>query len=105
MKCEICNESDSVIHVQQVMGDETVELHLCDTCAQDRGISRVDDKIELSLSQLLTGLVGSGAAKAEQKTKGSGHSVPASPRLPVTPSISLERRRYSSKPLRMEKVQ
>lgn len=60
MKCEFCNERESIIHVQQIMGNDTVEVHLCENCAHDRGISRRDDKIELSLSQLLTGLVDSG---------------------------------------------
>lgn len=57
MKCEMCDERDAVIHVQQIMGGETIELHLCEVCAHERGISKRDDKIELSLSQLLTGLV------------------------------------------------
>lgn len=57
MKCEVCGTRESVIHVQQIIGNETVDVHLCEACAHEKGISQNNDKIELSLSQLLTGLL------------------------------------------------
>jgi len=70
MKCQICKENDAVVHVQQIMGEDVVELHLCEACAREKGISSHSDSIELSLSQLLTGLIdtrkaGSSAGAAE----------------------------------------
>lgn len=49
------------------MGNEVVELHLCEKCAAERGISGGGDKIELSLSQLLTGLVDTGTSGKSEK--------------------------------------
>ncbi len=57
MKCEVCRRRDSVIHVQQIIGNETMDMHLCEDCAHRKGNYQKDDKIELSLSQLLTGLL------------------------------------------------
>jgi protein arginine kinase activator len=57
MKCEICGKRESVVHVQQVIGNETIDMHICEVCAHEKGISKRSDKIELSLSQLLTGLL------------------------------------------------
>ncbi|HUX21287.1 MAG TPA: UvrB/UvrC motif-containing protein, partial [Spirochaetia bacterium] len=57
----------------QIMGSEVVELHLCEKCAAERGISSGGDKIELSLSQLLTGLV---------DTQSSGKSEKSAERCP-----------------------
>lgn len=57
MKCEICSEHEAVVHIQQIIGSEVFELHLCDACAKQRGITSSDDAIELSISELLTGLV------------------------------------------------
>jgi protein arginine kinase activator len=57
MKCEICGKRESVVHVQQVIGNETMDLHLCEVCAHEKGISKRSDKVELSLSSLLTGLM------------------------------------------------
>ena len=39
MKCEICGARKAVIHVQQVIGKERVDLHLCEECARKKGIS------------------------------------------------------------------
>jgi len=57
MKCDVCGNNDAVIHVKQIMGDQIKELHLCTDCAGEKGISGEEDLIELSLSQLLTGLI------------------------------------------------
>ncbi len=57
MKCDICGDNDAVIHVKQIMGNDVKELHLCTSCAGEKGISGEEDIIELSLSQLLTGLI------------------------------------------------
>jgi protein arginine kinase activator len=56
-KCEICGKNDSMIHVQQIMGSEIIELHLCEECAEKKGISGSGSKIELSISELLNGLL------------------------------------------------
>lgn len=57
MKCQICDEREAIVHVQQIMGEKVIDLHLCEVCAQKKGISSHSDKIELSLTQLLTGLI------------------------------------------------
>lgn len=57
MKCELCGKRESAIHVQQVIGNESIDMHICEVCAHEKGISKKSDKIELSLSQLLTGLL------------------------------------------------
>jgi protein arginine kinase activator len=57
MKCEICGERQAVIHIQQVIGKERIDLHLCENCATERGISSSEDRIELSISSLVNGLV------------------------------------------------
>lgn len=56
VKCQICKQRESVLHVQQIIGEEHVDLYLCESCAREKGINRSDDTFELSLSQLLTGL-------------------------------------------------
>ena len=56
-----------MIHVQQIIGEEHVDLYLCEVCAEERGIARSDDAIELSLSQLLTGLFTTKAGDQENE--------------------------------------
>jgi protein arginine kinase activator len=60
MKCEICGARKAVIHIQQVIGKERVDLHLCEECALERGIgggTGESDHLELSISNMLNGLV------------------------------------------------
>jgi protein arginine kinase activator len=57
MKCDICGNPEVVIHVQQMTDGEEIELHLCDRCAAFKGITRGEDKVEFSISNLLMGLV------------------------------------------------
>jgi protein arginine kinase activator len=64
MKCDSCGENEAIILVHQTIGTETVELHLCEVCAEKRGISAQDGKIEFSVASLLNGLFDQ---KAESK--------------------------------------
>ena len=59
MKCEICHKREALIYIQQVMGKEKVEMHLCEQCAKERGIAAGGDRLELSLGSLLNDLLGS----------------------------------------------
>lgn len=68
MKCQICDEKAASVHVQQIVGNEVVELHICQDCAQKRGITDGGGRIELSLSQLLTGLVSTQKSARSEKT-------------------------------------
>ncbi|ORC34447.1 hypothetical protein B4O97_12455 [Marispirochaeta aestuarii] len=68
MKCELCNENDAVIHIQQIVGNEAKEIHLCEKCAHENGISSNSDKIELSLNELLNGLIDFSSRPRRQDT-------------------------------------
>jgi len=63
MKCEICGARKAVIHIQQVIGKERVDLHLCEECALERGISGEGERVELSISGMLNGLLDIGDLK------------------------------------------
>lgn len=57
MKCELCGKRESVVHVQQAIGNESLDIHLCEVCAHEKGISKRSDAVDLSLTHLLTGLL------------------------------------------------
>jgi len=56
MKCDLCGERNAVIFVQQVSRNSTVELHLCEACARERGFSTTENKIDISLGSLFSGI-------------------------------------------------
>ena len=56
MKCEICGLKDAVIHIRQMQKDLVHELHVCEECAQEKGLIR-EEESELPIANLLSGLL------------------------------------------------
>ena len=56
MKCEICGLKDAVIHIRQMQKDLVHELHICEDCAQEKGLIR-EEESELPIANLLSGLL------------------------------------------------
>jgi protein arginine kinase activator len=56
MKCEICGLRDAVIHIRQIQRASVNELHICEECAQEKGLVKEEDS-EISISNLLSGLI------------------------------------------------
>ena len=56
MKCEICGLKDAVIHIRQIQKDLLHELHICEECAQEKGLIR-EEESELPIANLLSGLL------------------------------------------------
>ncbi|HUI71348.1 MAG TPA: UvrB/UvrC motif-containing protein [Spirochaetia bacterium] len=56
MKCEICGLKEAVIHIRQIQKDLVRELHICEECAQEKGLIR-EEESELPIANLLSGLL------------------------------------------------
>jgi protein arginine kinase activator len=56
MKCEICGLRDAVIHIRQIQKSSINELHICEECAQEKGLMK-EEESEISISNLLSGLI------------------------------------------------
>jgi protein arginine kinase activator len=54
MVCELCHTNHATIHITEVLNNQKKELHLCDECAKQKGVTT---KIQLSLADLVGGLV------------------------------------------------
>jgi protein arginine kinase activator len=58
MICDLCGENEAVVHVQQIMGGDIFEVHLCAECARKKGVPlESEGDGGFSLSDLLSGLV------------------------------------------------
>ena len=53
MTCNICGTQEATIHLTEIVNDQMVEIHLCETCAQEKG---TDFKTHFNFGDLLTGI-------------------------------------------------
>jgi protein arginine kinase activator len=59
MLCGSCHQNESTIHLTEIVNNQMVEVHLCETCAEEKG---ADFKTHFNFSELLSGLSDMGTA-------------------------------------------
>jgi protein arginine kinase activator len=63
MLCQACHENEATVHLTEIKGDKMVTLHLCQECAQRKGIKV---KPPFSLDDFLSGLAELNIAPEEE---------------------------------------
>lgn len=56
MRCDNCKERDAVINLTQVEHDTKVTLHLCEQCAQEKGIETGTTALKSTLGTFLSAM-------------------------------------------------
>ena len=62
MQCQICQESSATIHLTEIVDGTRSEMHICERCAQEQGITI---KSQMPLNELLSNLLSSAPADDE----------------------------------------
>lgn len=57
MKCDICKKENATIHLTEIVNNKITEIHVCDKCAQEKGIETEKIKSSLNMTDLLTSLI------------------------------------------------
>lgn len=55
MLCEICGKKQATVHITEIINDKTIEMHLCENCAEEKGVM---DAQPFGVSDLLAGFMG-----------------------------------------------
>jgi protein arginine kinase activator len=80
MLCDNCKERDAIINLTQVEHDSKVTLHLCEQCAQQKGVETGGAVMKTPLGGFLTALGkggGAGSGGALVPASGDGVRCPA----------------------------
>ncbi len=65
--CNVCGTNEATIHLTELINNQMLEIHLCETCAQEKG---TDFKTHFNWTELVPGL------EAEEKvSKGSEKKI------------------------------
>lgn len=73
MQCQICKKNDATIHLTEISEGVRSEMHLCEQCAGEQGITV---KSHLSLNELLSGLLAAQPADDESSDLREGLTCP-----------------------------
>lgn len=53
MTCNVCGANEATIHLTEIVNEQMIEIHLCESCAQEKG---TEFKAHFNVGDLLTGL-------------------------------------------------
>ena len=76
MLCDLCSKNEAAVHLTEIIDNQTRELHLCESCAREKGSQAAQD---FGLGELLAGLASFGP-QVEDVTK----AKPACPQCGLT---------------------
>ncbi|MBU1122801.1 MAG: UvrB/UvrC motif-containing protein [Candidatus Omnitrophica bacterium] len=62
MLCDVCNKNSATVHLTEIINDKVVEMHICQSCAQDKA---TEVKGQLSISDFLDNLLSKDAIEKE----------------------------------------
>lgn len=62
MQCEHCGERPAAIHLTQIVNNSVTTLHLCEICAEEKGVKTDASLTKYPLSDLLASMGKGGAA-------------------------------------------
>lgn len=57
MQCQECGERPATLHFTKIVGGEKTELHICETCAREKGEFIPGTQTGFSIHNLLSGLL------------------------------------------------
>ena len=70
MLCNMCHKKEANIHFTEIIDDKIFKFHLCEECAQKKGVEMSFDKTHFSIVDLLASLSGfEPFLKIEKETK------------------------------------
>ncbi len=64
MLCGSCNQNEATIHLTEIVNNQVMEVHLCESCAEEKG---TDFKTHFNFSELMAGLSDIGPLFKETK--------------------------------------
>jgi protein arginine kinase activator len=67
MQCQICGKAPATVHYTEIVNDKITELHVCEKCAEEKGLHGVSSKSKLSISGPLVWMMDSMTSADEEK--------------------------------------
>lgn len=73
MQCQICHKKTATIHLTEIINETRTEVHFCEVCAVQQGVSAAG---QISVNELLSNLLASQPSDEELSGGSAGVSCP-----------------------------
>jgi protein arginine kinase activator len=67
MQCQICGKAPAIVHYTEIVNDKMTELHVCEKCAEEKGLHGVVGKSKVPISGPLVWMMDSMSSTEEDK--------------------------------------
>uniref|UniRef100_A0A832MMG6 UVR domain-containing protein n=1 Tax=Eiseniibacteriota bacterium TaxID=2212470 RepID=A0A832MMG6_UNCEI len=67
MLCQICGKNAGTVHITEIHDHRMTELHVCERCAEEKGIHATAKKHKFDIADLLAGMADDGTATEEER--------------------------------------
>ncbi len=57
MICDVCGKREAVIHIQQIIGKDVIDLHLCRQCAREKNVLESENTVNNSILGIVKNLL------------------------------------------------
>ena len=67
MLCQICGKNEATVHLTEIHDNKMSEIHVCERCAEDKGLHAPAAKQKFDIADLIAGMVDSATTTEEQR--------------------------------------
>jgi protein arginine kinase activator len=67
MLCQICGKSPATVHFTEIQDNKMSEIHVCERCAEERGMQASAKKHQFDIADLLAGMVDGMTSTEEER--------------------------------------
>jgi len=67
MLCQICGKSPATVHFTEIQDSKMSEIHVCERCAEERGMQSSPKKHQFDIADLLAGMVDGMTSTEEER--------------------------------------
>ena len=67
MLCQICGKNPATVHFTEIHDNKMSEIHVCDRCAEEKGLQTPQAKHKFDIADLIAGMVDSVTSTEEER--------------------------------------
>ena len=67
MLCQICGKNPATVHFTEIHDNKMSEIHVCDRCAEEKGLQAPQSKPKFDIADLIAGMVDSVTSTEEER--------------------------------------